>query len=212
MPSAAILAGGHARRFGGRDKSALAVDGRTILERQIEMLSQITDDIMIVAGDGQWAVGGGIHGDGRWAMGDGGPAIRVIVDRVADMGPLGGLDAALAEARDRELVLLACDMPFASARFLAHLVSRASGVDAVVPRTERGYHPLCAVYARECRPVVAEHLAEGRLRMTDLLGRIRVREIPREEIEGFGPSDRLLANINTPGEFENLETLAGHKL
>ena len=27
MPSAAILAGGHARRFGGRDKSALVVTG-----------------------------------------------------------------------------------------------------------------------------------------------------------------------------------------
>jgi molybdopterin-guanine dinucleotide biosynthesis protein A len=39
MHSVAILAGGDARRFGGRDKSALVVDGRTILERQIAELS-----------------------------------------------------------------------------------------------------------------------------------------------------------------------------
>ena len=47
MPSAAILAGGHARRFGGRDKSALVV-GPTILERQLPVLAGLADDIMIV--------------------------------------------------------------------------------------------------------------------------------------------------------------------
>ena len=46
MPSAATLAGGHARRFGGRDKSALVV-GPTILERQLPVLAGLAD-IMIV--------------------------------------------------------------------------------------------------------------------------------------------------------------------
>ena len=45
MLSVAILAGGDARRFGGRDKSALVVDGRTILERQIAELSTVTPDL-----------------------------------------------------------------------------------------------------------------------------------------------------------------------
>jgi len=34
MASAAILAGGRASRFDGRDKSALVVGGRTIFERE----------------------------------------------------------------------------------------------------------------------------------------------------------------------------------
>ena len=46
--SAAILAGGQATRFGGRDKSALLVDGRTILDRQLAALAPLTDDLMIV--------------------------------------------------------------------------------------------------------------------------------------------------------------------
>ena len=45
MTSAAILAGGRARRFGGRDKSALLVGGRTILERQIDALDGVVDRI-----------------------------------------------------------------------------------------------------------------------------------------------------------------------
>ena len=51
MPSAAILAGGTASRFGGRDKSALVVGGRTILERQLTELSRVTHDLMLVGGD-----------------------------------------------------------------------------------------------------------------------------------------------------------------
>ena len=36
MASAAILAGGRASRFDGRDKSARVVGGRSIFERQVE--------------------------------------------------------------------------------------------------------------------------------------------------------------------------------
>src|SRR5437773_591177 len=138
MVSAAILAGGRATRFGGRDKSALVVDGRTILDRQIEALTPLTSDIVIV-------------GSAAHPMFPGG---RMIADRVADSGPLGGLHAALLDTRSDALILLACDMPFVTTAFLAHLIDRATRAadaeewDAVVPRTERGYHPLCAVYRR----------------------------------------------------------------
>ncbi|PYQ85779.1 MAG: molybdenum cofactor guanylyltransferase, partial [Acidobacteria bacterium] len=49
--SAAILAGGAATRFGGRDKSALTIGGRTILERQIEVLSLVADEVLVVRED-----------------------------------------------------------------------------------------------------------------------------------------------------------------
>ena len=39
-PSAAILAGGRATRFGGRDKSTLIVDGRPILEQQMAAIGR----------------------------------------------------------------------------------------------------------------------------------------------------------------------------
>jgi molybdenum cofactor guanylyltransferase len=137
---------------------------------------------------------------------------RLVPDRIAGCGPLGGLDAALTSARHPEVVLLACDMPFISAGFIASLLAAAPGFDAVVPKTERGYHPLCAVYTRGCVGAVEQALAEGRLAMTALLERIRVREVHGEEIDRFGPPQHVLANINTPAEFEELEALPGHKL
>jgi molybdopterin-guanine dinucleotide biosynthesis protein A len=203
MASAAILVGGRARRFGGRDKSALRVDGRTILEWQLAALAPLTDDVLISVG-----VGTDVESSFRWLANH---VARVVTDRVPECGPLGGLDAALAAARDETLIVLACDMPCVTTALLAHLVAGADGVDAVVPRTERGYHPLCAVYNRRCHDAVARRLARRELAVTGVLEDVRVRVIEREEMERIGPVDRLLANVNTPREFDALEALLGHE-
>ena len=48
MTSVAILNGGRATRYGGADKGALVVNGRSILDHQIEAARAVTDDIMLV--------------------------------------------------------------------------------------------------------------------------------------------------------------------
>ena len=184
MFSAAILAGGEARRFGGRDKSALVVDGRTILERQLAVLSAVATDVRVV------------HRED---------------DLVPGCGPLGGLHAALATARHDALFVVACDMPYIAAPFVAYLLSLAGTADIVVPRTERGYHPLCAVYTTACLATVAAHLAERRLKMVELIEEMRTREVSADEIDRFGDHNRLLANVNTPADFTGLEAVHGHK-
>jgi molybdopterin-guanine dinucleotide biosynthesis protein A len=194
MWSAAILAGGRARRFGGRDKGALVVDGRSILERQLAELAMITEDILIVGGTSAPR-----------------PA-RLVFDRVAGCGPLGGLHAALDEARGEATIVLACDMPYVSAPFLIHLLSLTGEADAVVPRTEDGYHPLCAAYTRACLAPLTARLSEGRLKMTELFEDVRVRVVTGEEVDAFGSRHRLLANVNTPAEFNSFVTLQGHQL
>ena len=195
MASAAILVGGQARRFGGLDKSTLVVGGRTILDYQIRELSQIADDILLV-------------GSGRAKPAPAG--LRLIVDRHPDCGPLGGLDAALAEARDDAVIVMACDMPCVTAPLLAHLVGLAGEAQAVVPRTERGYHPLCAVYSRTCRHAVGDRLASRRLSLMGLLEDVTVRIVEPSELEPFGAADFLLTNVNTPAELHAVEARQGH--
>ena len=80
-----------------------------------------------------------------------------------------------------------------------------------MPRTERGYHPLCAVYTRACLATVASHLAERRLKMVKLIEEMRTREVSADEIDRFGDHNRLLANVNTPADFTGLEAVHGHK-
>ena len=199
--SAAILAGGLASRFAGTDKGALLVDGRTIFERQIAELSSLTDDVLVVRAT-DVARDGDTHPIGP----------RVVADLVPGCGPLGGLHAALLEARGDTVFVVACDMPYVTASFIAYLFSLASEVDVVVPQTERGYHPLCAVYTRACLEPVAARLAGRRLAMRDLVAAMRTRVVTADEIDRFGDRHRLLANINTPSEYAGLEALQGCKL
>jgi len=195
VASAAILAGGHARRFGGRDKRTLSVGGRPILDWQLDELRLLTDDIVIVGGRPLHNFEG----------------LRRVTDRVPESGPLGGLDAALASARDDRVIVVACDMPFITADFLGSLLALADSVDAVVPRTERGYHPLCAVYGRSCHPAVVRRLAERRLKMVELFEDLNVHVVGPAHVAMYG-GERLLANVNTPDELDNLQALLGHEL
>jgi molybdopterin-guanine dinucleotide biosynthesis protein A len=181
--SAAILAGGRATRFGGRDKSALIVDGRTILDRQLDVLARVADEVRVIR-----------------------------EDLAPGCGPLGGVHTALTGSRHDAVFVLACDMPFVTSALVGHLLSLSGGADIVVPRTEGGYHPLCAVYRRTCLDAIARRLADRRLKMTELFPDLRVREVGADELEKFGDCHRLLANVNTPAEFADLATLQGHKL
>ena len=187
--SGAILAGGQATRFGGRDKSALLLDGRAILDHQIAALAPAVDDVVIVGG-----------------------ARATVHDIVPGCGPLGGLHAALTAARGDAVLLVACDMPYLSTPFVAYLLSLAAEADIVVPQSERGYHPLCAVYTRACLEPAAARLADRRLKMRELVDSMRTRIVPIDEIRQFGDPDRLLANVNTPADYAGLEALQGHKL
>lgn len=197
MPSAAILNGGRSVRFGGCDKGALVVGATTIRERQLAVLAAISDDILIVGGTEP------APRDSR---------ARWIPDRHPGRGPLAGLEAALLHARHPLVVVVACDMPAISAALLARLHSLADGWDAVVPRTGRGYHPLCAVYrVTPCLPVVTSHLAAGDLAVRDLFPALRVREVTEAELAVTGDPRQLLTNVNTPAEHEALATRLAHE-
>ncbi len=212
MPSAAILAGGRATRFGGLDKGAAIVHGRTILDRQLTALTAITDDILYV----------GAKPPTEYRA-----CLREVADTRPGLGPLAGLEAALGAARDGTVLVVAGDMPFLTAPFLdflARLVDDAgtgpagapatpwvpAGFDAAIPRTERGWHPLAAAYRRACHTRVLGRLNAGQLAVHALLDELRVREIDREAIAPFGEPDRLLANVNTPADLDQIQSLAGH--
>ena len=217
--SAAILAGGQATRFGGRDKGALLVDGRAILDRQITELAPLTTDLLIVGGHTSHDVSRGATVAQGFQPCDRSPERaaprqaqpRVIHDIVPGCGPLGGLHAALTEARGDALFVVACDMPYVTSPFIAYLLSLAGDADIVVPLSERGYHPLCAVYTHTCLETVAARLADRRLKMLELVAAMRTRVVPVEDLRRFGDPDRLLTNVNTPAEYAGLDALQSHK-
>jgi molybdenum cofactor guanylyltransferase len=195
MRTAAILAGGQASRYDGRDKGSLVVEGQTILERQIAALSSVPGmrEILLAGARAPCA------------------AARVIADLVPGSGPLGGVHAALTSARGDAVFVVACDMPFVDAALVKRMFEWAQHFDLVLPRTERGYHPLYAVYTRACLAPIARRLASRRLKLVELADDVRTRVVTAEELDGFGNRQRLLANVNTPADYAGLESLQGHK-
>ena len=183
---AAILAGGRARRLGGQDKRALRVGPATILERQFAALDGLVDRVFVVGGDR--AAAGSVGSD-------------VVPDLLPNAGALGGLYTALCEAAGSHVLVVACDLPFVTTPLLARLISLADDeFDAVVPRSADGPQPLCAVYARRLAEDVRRRIESGRLKVQDLFGTIRVRELGPAEVTAFDPDGRLFLNVNTPDD------------
>jgi len=195
---AAILAGGQARRFGGRDKSALHVGGSSILDRQLAVLGVLADRVRIVTGEPDRFRDRGIE---------------VVTDLLPGAGALGGIYTALETATSSHVLVLACDLPFLSAPFLGHLVALAGDTrwDAIVPRSADGWQPLTAVYARRVAPLIKRQVERGRLKIIDLFDTITVREVGEADIAAADPDEALFLNVNSPNDLDRAARLApGH--
>jgi molybdopterin-guanine dinucleotide biosynthesis protein A len=119
-----------------------------------------------------------------------------LADLRSDLGPLAGLEAALASRRGDLNLVVACDMPDLSSEHLERLLRQAeeNGALCTVAMDRAGIsHPLCAVYRRGCQPIVERALNERRLRLVDLLEQLSAVHV---EIE------RTLWNVNTPQEWD----------
>lgn len=188
MTGAAILAGGGAQRMGGVAKPLLVVDGRRIIDRQLDVLRPIFGTLLVIVANDP-APYQGLNVD-------------VVPDRVGPgAGPLAGLDAALMffPAAVTAVVCVAGDMPFLQPALLLHLRD-AEPAPAIVPRLARGPEPLCARYDRALAPLVAASLAGGQRAMHRLIESINPRVLTETDLRRLDPDLRSFTNINTPDD------------
>jgi molybdopterin-guanine dinucleotide biosynthesis protein A len=167
----------------GSDKAMVAFDGRPLVRVVAERLAGVADPVLLASG-----TPGRLGPLGYPEVADDGP----------DRGPLAGLAAGLAASPHPLIAVCAVDMPFASADVFALLVRLRRGEDAVVPITEHGLQPFHAVYAVDALPEARSALEAGRLRVMDLLARLRVREVGEDEWRAADPSGRFATNLNRP--------------
>lgn len=118
-----------------------------------------------------------------------------------DEAAIFGLLAALRHAK-ATCFLLAVDYPLIDADVLRFLRMRVetSNATIVVPRWSGKLQMLCAGYAFDVEPLVAERIAERRY---DLHGLARGAEIIEEDELRSRFGGEPLLNVNTPGELEN---------
>ena len=190
MIAGAILAGGKARRFGGQDKARLMIQGRSIIEHQVELLRTVTDEVFLVG-----------HDPVRFAD----IGLPVFPDRISGAGAIGGILTALESTKADRVVVIACDMPFLVAGLLRALLALAESGDGAWVRTARGPEPLVACYRQQSRKQIREAIESGHLKAAELSDRLTMRELSEEDVEVFGPVERLLANLNTPEDYARVQ-------
>lgn len=183
-----VLAGGKSCRM-GQDKALLPFGERTLAVWVAERVQQVCREVSIVGDPVKYATWG----------------IPIIEDVIPGQGPLGGIHAALRHSDARFTLVVGCDMPYVSPEFLRLLlrIAQEAEADAVIPESEEfGYQPLCAVYTPACLPPIEEALGKERRKISDVLGRLRLRLVRCEEWKPFDPEGRLFQNVNTPEDYE----------
>ncbi len=179
-----ILAGGKSSRMGpNTDKAFLDFHGQTLLERALAVMRTVCDRVAVVGDPAKLANYG-----------------LVVGDVFAGCGPLAGIHAALVHSHADLNLMLAVDMPFVSRKLLAFLFVTAEASDAVitVPRTGRGFQPLCAVYRREFSTAAEQALRAGKYKVDAAFSGVPVRVIEENELAAAGFSERDFFNVNTP--------------
>ena len=133
----------------------------------------------------------------------------VIADLWPDQGPLSALCTGLISSDAEWNLFLACDLPRISPRFTEFLAQRvrATHSNAVVPRTQDGWQPLCAAYHGRCRMAFEAAIRQDQLSIVELFDKIRPEAITPDEMATSGLSAAEFVNVNTPEEWVRISQL-----
>jgi molybdopterin-guanine dinucleotide biosynthesis protein A len=200
--SGAIIAGGASRRLGS-DKRLVTIAGTTLLARTADVLAPLVDDLQVVIGrtEDRELV--------RVALGGGPPEgrdVTVSVDARPGIGPVAGLEAALAGARHPLVLVVATDHPLLVPAVLELLVARAhaSSASAVALDGPKGPEPFLAVYRRAALGPLRAAIDGGTRRMQELLGALEPELVDADDWRALDPTGRTLADVDVPADLERL--------
>ncbi len=115
------------------------------------------------------------------------------------IGPLGGLATGLKGIDSSKAFVMACDMPFVTRKAILELWKKSDGFDVVIPKTSDGFHPLFAVYSRDCLPAIEKALRAGQRHLRSFFPGLKILEIPISDEDREWK--KVLFNINTPDDF-----------
>jgi molybdopterin-guanine dinucleotide biosynthesis protein A len=165
----------------GRDKALLPWGDSTVVEHLARLLLPLTGTVTLIGQPQRYR-----H-----------LAIPCIPDLRSGMGPLAGIEAALASAdTDAACLILACDIPGVPGEWLVELFRSAESGNALftgIRDATGAFHPLCAVYRRESLAIIQGALDSGERRLLHVVDRLNP-----VWIDAAG----VLANINTSEEWQ----------
>jgi len=193
MRSAIILVGGQARRANGEEKYFFRYGGKTFIERQIDSIRPVVDEIIIVARDPEQC-----HRFSHL------PNLRCITDIRRGIGPIGGLHAGTLAAGGELIFVSACDMPCIRTDVVRYLFESIGTSDAAIPCWNREMlEPLHAVYRKSS---LLDYLrSHESFSLRPMIRSIRTRYVPVSELRRYDPDLMTFTNINRLDELRQFQ-------
>ena len=194
--SGVILAGGLSRRL-GRDKALVSISDQPLIQRVIERVEQLSQEIVVVVANQNRAA------DLPLAQ-----EHRVVLDRYPGTGSLGGIFSGLDAASNGWTLVVACDMPFLNLALLRRMMALTEDTDAVVPLIDGRPEPTHALYSKACLPFIEPRLISGDLKISGFYDQVRVRYLSEEDVAALDPEFLSFFNVNTPEDLDRALSLA----
>jgi molybdopterin-guanine dinucleotide biosynthesis protein A len=193
LVSIAILAGGDSKRI-GRDKAFIEVGGRSIIERILDCVKPLTDDVFISTNSLEKYASFGL---------------RTVADVYPGKAALGGIYSALEAAHHNHVLVLACDMPFLNVDLLRYMIGLAPTADIIIPLIDpQGPEALHAIYSKNCLPAIKSRLQINRLRVVGFFDEVSVHYVKRDQVAKFDPNFYSFVNLNTPEDGQIVQSIA----
>jgi len=183
----------------GRDKAWIEVEGRSLVHRVLAVAEEVAPVGGLVVSPRQ-------TGSTAYQELARERTIRILPDRIAGLGPLGGLATALEDAgSEATVLLLAVDLPYLTKALLLRLLSIhwRVGSDMTLPLDAEGRpQPLTACYEGRLAPLVDQLLARGERRLRALHSELETLSpshcctIPSSALSDLSGADRFFLNCN----------------
>lgn len=191
-----LLAGGKSRRM-GTDKRFLQVGVSTLLERTLQALRVVFEEVLVVIAQDSEPLDA---------------PVLVVRDVIPNCGSLGGLFTGLKLAKTPYVFVVACDMPFLEPRVIEAFIKRRGDADVLMAKAD-GLQPMHAVYGKRCLPVIEDMLKSGDRAIQHITQSplLKVRLLEKQHLQQIDSSGKSFVNVNTPADLEEARTLEkGH--
>ena len=188
---ALILAGGENKRL-PMVKGFLEIDGKRIIESNIDLLKQIFDRVIISTNKPEQ----------YFYLG-----LPMVGDTMMERGPMTGILSTLNMPEISEIFVTACDMPFISGELIRSIIDQWNKKwDAVIPVLDKRPQPLFGIYSKTIVQCMENSIKNGTRSLRKFLEGIHVLYIKEEDVRKIDREGKSFVNINTP---EDVETVIG---
>jgi len=186
---ALILAGGENKRL-PMVKGFLEIDGKKIIESNVDLLKRIFDRVIISTNKPE-------H---YFYLG-----LPMVGDTMRERGPMTGILSALNMPGMSEIFVTACDMPFISGELIRSIIDRWNKKwDAVIPVFDKLPQPLLGIYSKTIAQNMEKSVKNGTRSLRKFLEGIHVLYISEKDIRKIDREGKSFVNINTPEDVENV--------